>query len=142
MHQSTEGMFASNKDFRQHCVIFFVPIGDTTNEESGVIQMTSYFISRVKSLGTYTMKCHFLGIESVVVLSKVDTLFPDIRTQDQNLSNIIAEASKKLKVFPQNIFPLVNYTVEEQKVLHIDKILYRILFRASFLAKSRYISMH
>jgi len=113
-----------NEDHKQHCVIFFVPVGELVNKQSAMMKKTKDF-------------CHMaikLDVPFVVALTKVDTVVPAFRDNPdpnlQEVAQLVQQATKYFNVAENQVFPLINYWKETEKRFKLDRVIYRILFQA------------
>lgn len=120
-----------NMEYKQHCVIFFVPVGELVNKQSNMMKKTKDF-------------CHMaikLDVPFVVAITKVDTVVPAFRDNPnpnlQEVKQLVQQATRFFNVAENQVFPLINYWKETEKSFELDKVIYRILFQAFKVAGDR-----
>jgi len=116
-----------------HCVVFFVPVGELTAPQN-----QSFMLRKTKEFCATATRMH---IPFLVAISKMDMVLPAFRDDPSKTypeaEKIVMQAAQQFSIAPSQVYPLINYTKETDKVFALDKQTYKILHTAYSIAKNR-----
>jgi len=123
-----------NDDYKQHCVIFFVPVGELVNKASSMMKKTKDFCQKAIKM----------DVPFIVAITKIDTVVPAFRDNPnpnmQEVTQLVRQAAIFFNVGENQVFPLINYWKETEKKFELDQVIYRILNQAVKVAGDRNLS--
>eukprot|EP01118_Nematostelium_gracile_P019079 TRINITY_DN870_c0_g1_i3.p1 TRINITY_DN870_c0_g1~~TRINITY_DN870_c0_g1_i3.p1 ORF type:complete len:396 (+),score=110.60 TRINITY_DN870_c0_g1_i3:174-1190(+) len=119
----------------QNAVIFFVPAGDIDTEDSQTVVRTKAMMTTASEL----------ELSCILVLSKFDSLVPNIEKDGRNCTAAqerINKASALFGIEPSRVFPLVNYTKQGVNNFNNDRMIYRILMAVSEISENHFLKQN
>jgi len=115
-------------DLRVHCLIFVLPAKS--------FNLKSY----LDQLALFKKKAVEKDVRYIVMLSKVDEEWPELRTNPENiddhpkLKERIKTVAESLEIDPRFVLPALSYREEKHKIEYIDIIALRLLSLALDIA--------
>jgi len=113
-----------NTQHEIHCIIFLIPLKSWNNEEY-LLKLTQ-FIEKAENL----------KYRYIVAVTQIDQFFPELGEYPQRLpvhkelQVILNKLADRISVQQNIIFPVINYTKDQEKVECIDILALRILNKA------------
>ena len=125
----------TGSDRKVHCIMFFISASDLEENRENVSLIQQYVV-----------KATNLRVASVIVISKIDE-YSDTRhihreeIRVHHCKRLVRLASEYFNVAENQVVPLLNYKVEPQKCLDVDKWVYRAFKLAVDNVTSRNLSL-